>query len=81
MLENFTQRPIVLRNGGTVPVSVYFSMEVHDVFFSGGGFIALARRHLKLQVEFSPSSATPKMARLGRELHINTAQMNTEQLV
>ena len=73
-----TQRPIVLRNGGTVPVSVYFSMEVHDVFsFSGRGrTITLApKASERLQVEFSPSSATPEDGTPWEgELHINTAQ-------
>ena len=31
-----TSVPIVLRNGGTVPVSVYFSMDTHAVFSMEG---------------------------------------------
>ena len=73
-----TTRPIVLRNGGTVPVSVYFSMEVHDVFsFNGRGrTITLApKASERLQVEFSPNSATPEDGSPWEgELQINTAQ-------
>ena len=76
--------PIVLRNGGTVPVSVYFTMEVLGAFsFDGRGrTITLPpKASERLNVTFSPSTVCPSGdegdagANVWQgELRINTAQ-------
>ena len=71
------QSPIVLRNGGTVPVSIYFTMESHPVFSmegKGRTINLLPKASERLMVTFNPTSMTEDNEPWTGELKINTAQ-------
>ena len=72
-----TSVPIVLRNGGTVPVSVYFSMETHPVFSMEGKGRTINLRPKaseRLMVTFNPTSKSEEGTPWIGELKVNTAQ-------
>jgi hydrocephalus-inducing protein len=72
-----TTAPIVLRNGGTVPVSVYFSMESHPVFSMEGKGRTITLRPKaseRLHVTFNPTSKSEDGEPWTGELKVNTAQ-------
>ena len=68
---------IVLRNGGTVPVSVYFSMDTHPVFSMEGKGRTITLRPKaseRMAVTFNPTSKSDAGVPWEGTLKINTAQ-------